>query len=72
MSVLICIQTVLHSDSVPERAFLKMSILKKGQQTTTRHEKLPSMQIVKISFQPGTVVGIDSEWKPGFCGQIQK
>ena len=22
--------------------------------------------------QPGSVVGIDSEWKPAFCGQIQK
>ena len=37
-------QTVLHSDDIPERIFFKKLILKKNQQTTKKHEKLPSMQ----------------------------
>ena len=43
LSILIWIQTTLHSDSVPESFFCKKLILKKSEQL----EKVPSMQKVK-------------------------
>ena len=46
MSVLICIKTVRHPDSVPEGSFCKRVILKKSQQTTKKLEYLPSMRRV--------------------------
>ena len=41
MSVLIWIQTVRHSDSVPERSFAKV-VFCKSQQTTQNHEIYPA------------------------------
>ena len=35
MSVLICIQSVLHSDSVPKRSCFEKVYIEKGQQRTT-------------------------------------
>ncbi|KAL4219645.1 hypothetical protein ACF0H5_022217 [Mactra antiquata] len=29
-------------------------------------------QCMKCVTKPGTIVGIDSEWRPSFCGQVQK
>ena len=49
MSVLIWVQNVRHSDSVPERIFQKL-ILKKVSRRQHEHEKLPSMQRVKYSL----------------------
>ena len=43
MFVLIWIQTVLHSDSVPERCFEKLNF-EKSQQMTTKILKLSSVQ----------------------------
>ena len=45
MSGLIWIQTVLHSDGIPERFFLK-KLIKKYPQTTKKRAKTPSMQRV--------------------------
>ena len=49
MSVLIWIQTVWHSDSVPERFFWGKLILKKVSRQQQKHEKSPSIQRVNIS-----------------------
>ena len=49
-SVLICIQTVLPSGSVPERILEKKKCFGKSQRTTTRHEKIFNMQIQVVNF----------------------
>ena len=43
-SILIWIQTVCHSDSVPERCFEKVNFEKKSQQMTTKVLKSSSVQ----------------------------
>ena len=45
-SKLIWIQTVWHSDGIPERFIFKANFEKTKQQTTEKHAKLPSMQEV--------------------------
>ena len=48
MWFLIWIQTIWHSDKVSERIVSIFFFWKKSQQTTRKHEKLPSMKRVKI------------------------
>ena len=52
MSGLIWIQTVWHSDSVPEDLKKKKKKIEKNQQTPKKNpEKLPSMQIVNLNLR---------------------
>ena len=48
LSVMICIQTVLHSESVPERVVKKL-FMKKVSRRQQNSKKLPRVQIVKVS-----------------------
>ena len=58
MSVLIWIQTVLHTDSAPKRIFFEKIILKVNRQQQ-KHEKLPSMQSVRdMEAQKGLDLGV--------------
>ena len=51
MSGLIWVQTVCHSDGIPETILRKSSFLKKNHKTTKKHVKLPSIHECIFSFK---------------------